>query len=138
MISDLEAPSALAVDPAPHHPEALALARALIDPAVVEEIAALFRLLADPTRTRLCYALLAAGELCVSDLALAVDAPESSVSHALRLLRTAGVVRNRRVGRHVHYRLDDEHVRVLLASFVEHVEHSSGADDDGPDPERQR
>lgn len=130
------------LDPWPDPRGAVARAQAFVDPAVVEEIAALFRLLADPTRTRLCYALLAAGELCVSDLAEVVGAPETSVSHALRLLRTAGVVRNRRVGRQVHYRLDDEHVRVLLTSFVDHVEHTGdptrAGDELGPRPGRVR
>lgn len=72
------------------------------------------RLLADPVRARILSALHAAGELCVGDLALALDVSDSSVSHALRLLRTAGVVRNRRDGRVIWYRLTDPAlVRVL-------------------------
>lgn len=65
----------------------------------------LLRLLADPVRARIVSALHAVGELCVGDLALALDVSDSSVSHALRLLRTAGVVRNRRDGRVIYYRL---------------------------------
>ncbi len=116
------------VDPSPSSRSAAAIerARALIDPEVMDEIAGIFRMLGDPTRTRICYALLEAGELCVGDLASVVDAPESAVSHALRLLRTAGVVRNRRDGRLIRYRLDDDHVRLLLESFVEHVDHAPG------------
>ena len=89
-----------------------------------EPLAALFRLLGDPTRTRLLYALADAGELCVGDLAEVVGADESAVSHALRLLRTAGVVRKRREGRHAHYRLDDAHVRLLLDVSREHLRHA--------------
>ncbi len=92
-----------------------------LDEAAV--IADLFRLLADPTRTRILYSLLEAGELCVCDLAATVVAPETSVSHALRLLRTAGIVRNRRDGRMVFYSLDDGHVRLLLDLFREHIRH---------------
>jgi len=90
------------------------------------DLAGLFRLLGDPQRVRLLYALLEAGELCVCDLAACLGVPESNVSHSLRLLRTAGVVRNRRAGRMVHYSLDDSHVRVLLDLSREHVGHVGG------------
>ena len=89
------------------------------------EVAALFRLLGDPGRVRMLSALLEAGELCVCDLAAVVDMAESPVSHSLRLLRTAGVVRHRRAGRQVFYRLDDAHVRLLLELSIEHVGHGS-------------
>ena len=99
----------------------------LVSAATAESIAELFRLLSDPTRVRLLYALLEAGELCVCDLAAASGTPESATSHALRLLRTAGVVRNRRSGRVVYYRLDDAHVRMLLDVTGAHLAHT----DDG-------
>ena len=85
-----------------------------------------FKLLGDPTRTRLLYALLEAGELCVCDLAETIGVPESSVSHALRLLRTAGIVRNRRDGRMIYYSLADSHVRLLLDLSLEHLRHEQG------------
>jgi DNA-binding transcriptional ArsR family regulator len=72
-----------------------------------ERVADALRLLADPVRVRIVSALAEADELCVGDLALALDVSDSSVSHALRLLRTAGVVRNRRDGRVIYYRLAD-------------------------------
>ena len=97
-----------------------------ISGAEAEGLASLFRLLGDATRARILYALVEAGEICVGDLAEAVQAEESTVSHALRLLRTAGVVRNRREGRHVYYRLDDAHVRLLLDVSREHLRHSPG------------
>ncbi len=95
----------------------------LIDPGEARRLAELFKLLGDPNRTRLLYALLEAGELCVCDLAATVEVPESSVSHALRLLRTAGIVRNRRDGRMMYYSLDDAHVRLLLDLSLEHLRH---------------
>ena len=98
-----------------------------VDPDRVESVkgrlADLFKLLGDPNRCRILYALLEAGELCVCDLAETIDVPESSVSHALRLLRTAGVVRNRRDGRMIYYSLDDSHVRLLLDLSLEHLRH---------------
>lgn len=82
----------------------------------------MFRLLGDPTRVRILF-VLQEGERCVSDLALAVDASETKVSQAMRLLRSAGVVRNRRDGRNIYYRLDDEHIRLLLELSRDHVAH---------------
>jgi DNA-binding transcriptional ArsR family regulator len=102
----------------------VAAARERLLPAgEVTRLTELFRLLGDPTRVRMLYALAEAGELCVGDLAAVVDGPESSVSHALRLLRTAGVVRSRRSGRLVYYALDDAHVRLLLDVSAEHLRH---------------
>ena len=95
----------------------------LLDLDEAGRVAELFKLLGDPTRTRLLFALLEAGELCVCDLAETVEVPESAVSHALRLLRTAGVVRNRRAGRMVYYSLEDAHVRLLLDLSLEHLRH---------------
>jgi DNA-binding transcriptional ArsR family regulator len=94
-----------------------------LSPAEARRVAELFRLLGDPGRVRILFALLEAGELCVSDLCVAVGSPESSVSHALRLLRTAGIVRNRRDGRNIYYGLDDAHVRLLLGLSRDHLRH---------------
>jgi ArsR family transcriptional regulator, lead/cadmium/zinc/bismuth-responsive transcriptional repressor len=80
-----------------------------------------FRLLGDPTRLRMLLELERADELCVHDIAHRARANETTVSQALRLLRTAGVVRNRRQGRHIYYRLDDDHVRRLLGVMREHI-----------------
>ena len=82
-----------------------------------------FKVLGDATRARILYAVLEAGELCVCDLAATVDVPESTVSHALRWLRGAGVVRGRRSGKMMYYSLDDEHVRMLLDIGREHLRH---------------
>lgn len=94
-------------------------------------VAALFRLLGDATRARLLYSLLEAGELCVSDLAAVTDTPEATVSQALRLMRTAGIVTGRRSGRNVFYRLSDAHVRLLLDVTREHVLHDAKTRDQG-------
>jgi DNA-binding transcriptional ArsR family regulator len=87
------------------------------------ELADRFRLLADPGRLRMIYALLEAGELCVCDIAATVEASESATSHQLRQLRLAGLVRSRKQGRTVYYRVDDTHVRLLLDVAVEHYLH---------------
>ena len=89
-----------------------------------DQIAEWFRTLGDPTRARVLYALLEAGELCVCDLAATIEVSETSVSHALRWLRTGGAVRVRRAGRMMQYSLDDSHVRLLLDLGREHQRHS--------------
>lgn len=93
----------------------------LVTPEEATRLAELFRLLGDPTRARLLYALLEAGELCVCDLSDAVEVSDTAVSHALRLLRTAGIVAGRRSGRMIYYRLADAHVRLLLDLSREHL-----------------
>jgi DNA-binding transcriptional ArsR family regulator len=97
-----------------------------IESLPAEEGAALFRLLGDPTRLRMLGVLASADELCVHEIAAQVDANETKVSQALRLLRTARIVKNRRDGRHIYYRLDDHHVRALLEITTAHLAH--GAD----------
>lgn len=99
----------------------------LISSDQAEELAACFRLLGDPKRVRILFALLEAGELCVCDLAAAAEVSETTVSHAMRLLRTAGIVRHRRHGRMVYYRLDDAHVRLLLDVSQQHLAHDRSA-----------
>jgi len=113
--------------PSAVHPDKVALARAgAPQDADVSAMSQTFRLLGDPTRVRLLHALLETGELCVCDLAAVTGSQESAVSHALRLLRTAGVVASRRDGRNVYYRLADAHVRMILDLSREHVAHDGG------------
>lgn len=90
----------------------------------VVDAADVFGLLADPGRLRLLVALLEAGELCVCDLAVSTGLSESSVSHALRLLRAHRVVSVSRRGRMAYYRLDDAHVRMLLDLALAHTQHT--------------
>lgn len=122
-IVDLDSCTDRAVDP----DRVAAVRQRLVGHEDAARLADLFKLLADATRTRLLHALLEGGELCVCDLAETVGVPESSVSHALRLLRTAGIVRNRRAGRMIYYSLDDAHVRLLLDLSLEHVRHEGDA-----------
>lgn len=101
----------------------------VLDPAVLlsereaADLAEVFRLLGDPTRARVLHALLGHGELCVCDLAELVGAPQPKVSQGLRLLRSAGIVTNRRDGRTIRYSLADDHVRTLLEVSRDHLRH---------------
>ncbi len=95
----------------------------LLDEDDAHVLADRFKLLADTSRLRMIYALLDAGELCVSDLANLVDVSESATSHQLRQLRLAGLVRARKRGREVFYQVADTHVRLLLDVAIEHYLH---------------
>ena len=107
-------------------PQRVATVRAAMPPDVeVSGLAEVFGLLSDPGRLRLLTSLLEAGELCVCDLAAATGMNESSVSHALRLLRAHRVVQVRRAGRMSYYRLADSHVRLLLDLGLQHIGHST-------------
>lgn len=85
-------------------------------------LAELFKILGDPTRVRILRALFA-GELCVCDLACLLGMSASAVSHQLRVLRAARLVRFRKEGKVVFYALDDDHVRGLVAEGLDHVRH---------------
>lgn len=76
--------------------------------------------LGDPERLRLLQ-LIAPGELCVSELIELSDAKATTVSQRLRLLRDHDLVRARRDGKHIYYRLTDDHVIALLRSAIEHA-----------------
>ena len=102
------------------HPEAVTEARAAVDSAPVEALAETFKVLGDPTRVRILLAL-SVRELCVCDLAELLAVSQSAVSHQLRILRAHRLVRPRREGKLVYYRLDDDHVRTLFAEGLRHV-----------------
>ncbi len=89
-----------------------------ITPAVARRLAAVFRLLSDPTR--LCIiSLLSEREFGVTDL-VAAGKERLTISHQLRDMRAAGWVRYRREGRHVYYALEDEHVQALYREALAH------------------
>ena len=83
-----------------------------------------FKVLGDTTRIRILDAL-SRSELCVYDIASRIGLTESAVSHQLRLLRTSRLVTSRRVGRHIHYALDDRHILDLLRLAQTHVQESA-------------
>ncbi|MFD2091899.1 ArsR/SmtB family transcription factor [Blastococcus deserti] len=92
----------------PVDPDRVASARARLPTAAdAERMTSLLGLLADPVRARLLYALDVAQELCVGDLALALEVTEDQAGYGLRVLRGAGLVSRRKQGRVVYYRLAD-------------------------------
>ncbi len=96
--------------------------------------AASFRMLADPTRIRILWALLQ-GESSVTCLAELVSASSTTVSQHLAKLRLAGLVRGRREGTFIYYAAADTHVRALLAEALFHADHTDR--ELGDDPEHE-
>ena len=90
--------------------------------AEIASISALFKVLGDPTRAKIVMAL-DRREVCVCDLAVALNMTKSAISHQLALLRTNKIVKSRRDGKHVYYSLDDEHVTDVIELVQAHVEH---------------
>ena len=91
------------------HPDRIAEARrGALAAKETETLASLFKAMGEPNRLRILWAL-TGGEMCVCDLAGLLEASESAVSHQLRLLRQLALVRNRRQGQVLYYRLGDDH-----------------------------
>ncbi len=98
----------------------------LFETDLVAELADTFKVLGDATRVRILD-VLSRQELCVGDIAEVLGLSESAVSHQLRLLRNARLVRQRRAGQQMFYALDDHHVIRLFAQAHEHVQERNAA-----------
>jgi DNA-binding transcriptional ArsR family regulator len=87
----------------------------------IEDLCQTFKALGDISRLKILWAL-EHQEMCVCDLAALLGITESGVSHQLRLLRTLRLVKNRREGTILYYRLADDHVSQLVSIALEHVQ----------------
>jgi DNA-binding transcriptional ArsR family regulator len=90
------------------------------DERTIAELAEIFKVLSEPTRVRILQAL-TEEELCVCDIAAVVETTSSAISHQLRILRSARLVRARKDGKMVYYTLDDDHVRNLFKEGIQHL-----------------
>lgn len=88
---------------------------------VLYDLAELFKVFGDSTRIRILYALIES-ELCVGDIAQMLNLGQSAVSHQLKLLKDAKLVKFRREGKVIFYALNDDHVRTILNMGMEHIE----------------
>jgi DNA-binding transcriptional ArsR family regulator len=94
----------------------------------VAQLADLFHLLGDPTRLRIVLACVAA-PIAVGDIAVTLDLSPSLVSHHLRLLRAARIVKSGRQGKQVFYSAADAHISDVLRDMLEHIaEPATGSD----------
>ncbi len=87
---------------------------------ILENIAELFKGFADATRVHI-LTLLSQRELCVTDIAEAVDLSQSAISHQLRILKQMHLIKFRREGKNILYSLADDHVKTILQMGLEHV-----------------
>lgn len=91
----------------------------LVDDAVVQEMAGMFKMMGDPTRLKLINALMLS-EMCVCDLTELMGMSQSAVSHQLAALRKSRLIKSRRDGKQIFYSLDDEHIGLLFNQCLIH------------------
>ncbi len=104
------------------HDPAVSRARAALpDEDELFDMAELFKIFGDSTRIRILCAL-ACTELCVCDIAEVLSMSQSAISHQLRTLKQAKLVKNRRDGKTVYYSLADDHVQTIIGMAKEHLE----------------
>ena len=87
---------------------------------LLSDLSDFFKVMGDSTRIQLLWAL-EESELCVGELAAILDMTKSAVSHQLKVLRTAKLVRSQKRGKNVYYSLNDEHVQTIVKMALEHV-----------------
>lgn len=87
----------------------------------IYRLAETFKVLGDPTRTKIISALLLQ-ELCVCDLTALIGLSQSAISHQLRVLRNMNLVKYRKEGRIAYYSLDDDHISSILTAGLKHAE----------------
>ena len=85
------------------------------------DLAELFKVFGDPTRIRILFVLFEA-EVCVCDLAEALNMTQSAISHQLKILKQNKLVKSRREGKSIFYSLADGHVRTIIDQGLEHIE----------------
>lgn len=85
------------------------------------DLAELFKVFGDSTRIRILFVLFEA-DVCVCDLAEALNMTASAISHQLKILKNSRLVKSRREGKSVFYSLADDHVRTIVRQGMEHVE----------------
>ena len=93
----------------------------MYDEELMYDLADLFKVFADSTRIRILHCLFD-GEKCVGDIAEALEMSQTAISHQLRVLKASRLVRYRRDGKQMYYCLADDHVKIILAAGLEHVE----------------
>ncbi|MEE0965735.1 MAG: metalloregulator ArsR/SmtB family transcription factor [Bacilli bacterium] len=96
---------------------------ALPDEEILYDIAELFKVFGDSTRIKIICALFES-EMCVYDLAATLNMTQSAISHQLRILKGAKLVKNRRDGKLMYYSLDDEHVKQIFDAGYKHIMHT--------------
>lgn len=90
------------------------------DTETLYSVSDFFKVMSDSTRMRILYALDKA-EMCVCDLSVLLNMTKSAISHQLKVLKDAELVKNRREGKNVFYSLKDDHVKAIIETGIEHI-----------------
>lgn len=96
-----------------------------LNPRALEFLAEVFKAMGEPSRLKIID-YLNEGERCVSEIAQLTGLSQSLVSHHLKILKSAGVVRQERRGRNIFYVLEDDHVRNIYCEGKDHASHYRG------------
>ena len=91
-----------------------------ISEEILYDLADLFKVFSDTTRIKILFALMD-NDLCVADIAETINASQSAVSHQLRILKQARLVKFQREGKNVIYSLSDDHVHTMLDQGMTHI-----------------
>lgn len=97
----------------------------MLDDLTLTKVADFFKILGDPTRTKILCAL-DNNEMCVCDIANVLNMTKSSISHQLNTLRQNNIVKSKKIGKEVFYTLDDEHVTEVFEVALSHIGHKKG------------
>lgn len=123
-MSDLRQPSAFTADHCTdecvHNEIVNEVAGKLPDDEILYDLAELFKVFGDSTRVRIICALFES-EMCVCDIAAVLNMTQSAISHQLRVLKQARLVKYRREGKTVYYSLADEHIKTIFDQAFEHI-----------------
>lgn len=92
-----------------------------IDENELYDLAELFKVFGDSTRIRILHTLFT-DEMCVQDIATALNMTQSAISHQLKILKQSKLIKARRDGKMIYYSLADDHVKTIISCGLEHVE----------------
>ena len=104
-----------------HHDVINMVLENMLDDEILQDLAGFFKIFGHPTRIRILQALLIS-EMCVCDISYALDMSQSAVSHQLRMLKDANLVKSRKSGKSVYYSLSDSHISGIMNEGLVHVQ----------------
>jgi ArsR family transcriptional regulator len=103
-----------------HHDTVRSVGESMPPEENLYDLADLFKVFGDTTRIKILHALVAS-EMCVCDIAVLLNMTQSAISHQLRVLKQANLVKFRKEGKVVYYSLDDEHVKQIFDQGLSHI-----------------
>ena len=104
-----------------HHDVINKVLENMLDDSILQDLAGFFKIFGHPTRVRILQALLIS-EMCVCDISYALEMSQSAVSHQLKMLKDANLVKSRKSGKSVYYSLSDNHISGIMNEGLTHVQ----------------